>query len=82
MINKVDNVNFSGRIHWNGFSKHTPQTKPYSEFYFMPELQRKNPIKEFFKKMAEEFNDIRNSLKPKIIDQKSKSEASGMTFEA
>ena len=64
MINKVDNVSFSGRFHLNGYSKHTPISRPYKEFEFMPELQRQNPIKNFFKKMIEDFKGICDAMKP------------------
>ena len=58
MISPVNNVNFEGKFHFNGYSKHTPKTRPYREFEFMPELQKKNQIKEFFKNIVNRFMSI------------------------
>ena len=66
MINKVDNISFLGRFHFNGYSKHTPITKPYKEFYFMPELQKQNPIKKIFKNSGKMCNDLVCSIKSKL----------------
>lgn len=60
MIQKVSNISFEGKFHFNGYSKHTPKTRPYREFEFMPELQDKNPIKELCKKI---FAGIKNIFK-------------------
>ena len=65
MINAINNVNFERRFHLNGYSKHTPKTKPYDEFYFMPELKKQNPVKRFFNKIVEDFKGIRDAMKPK-----------------
>ena len=65
MMNKVDNISFSGRFHFNGYSKHTPVARPFEEFHFMPELKKtENPIKKFFKRMADVYKGIREAMKP------------------
>jgi hypothetical protein len=48
MITPVDNVNFQGKFHFNGYSKHTPKERPYRYAEFMPELQTKNRVKAYF----------------------------------
>ena len=77
MIKKVDNVSFSGKFHFNGYSKHTPKMQPYKEFYFMPELQTKNPVKNFFNQIMNGIRNLRGAKKL-ITDDSS----AGMTFEA
>ena len=47
MINKIDNTSFQCRFRFHKYSTHTPKFRPYREFEFMPELQNKNPLKEF-----------------------------------
>ena len=61
MINAISSVSFQSRF--GKYSSHTPKMRPYREFEFMPELQDKNPIKNFFKKMVEEYKAIREAMK-------------------
>ena len=91
MITPVDNLNFQGRFHFNGYSKHTPKSIPYKEFYFMPELQKKNLIKEFFNKLVGCFKGLKetrsiqsNSANGENIKEFSTIErnGTGMFFEA
>ena len=54
MITPVDKVNFKGRLF--GYKTSVPKPRTYRYGEFMPELQDKNPIKEFFNKLVEKYN--------------------------
>ena len=84
MINKVNNISFSGKFHFSGYSKHTPKPRPYEEFHFMPELKNENPIKKFFKRMIESYKGIRDAMKlvTKNADIEKSEISTGMHFEA
>ena len=63
MINKINSISFEGRFHLNGYSKHTPKAQPFGEFYFMPQLQKQNPIKSFIKKILNSIKGISDTAK-------------------
>ena len=72
------NINLKGRRF--SFSKHTPKSLPFEEFHFMPELKKnENPIKKFFKRMADAYKGIREAMKP---ENEIRDDATGITFEA
>ena len=62
MIQAVNIVNFQGRF--GRYSSHTPKVRSYREFEFMPELQKQNHIKNFFKQMYETYKGICDAMKP------------------
>ena len=90
MINKINNISFEGRFHLNGYSKHTPKARPFEEFHFMPELQKQNSVKEFFKNMYKTMKDIVSATKPGNLEKTEnvknfstvERNGSGMFFEA
>jgi len=64
MITSICNVNFQGRF--CRYSSHTPKMRPYKEFEFMPELQKKNPGKELFKNFGKMCNNFDCSIKSRF----------------
>lgn len=67
MLNKINSITFEGKFHLNGYSKHTPKSKPYDKYHFMPELQTKNPIKRFFEKIFDVSGSADDLMKPEKI---------------
>ena len=61
MINSVNNVSFRAVLFPSvvrNYSTHTPKMQLYKEFYFMPELQKKNPVKSLFKNIVNNIMGI------------------------